>query len=63
MKSKKGDRSILYKKWKEEHREEQERETLSQDIGIISPFPDILINYLPQILKQRLHYRFSQLCI
>ncbi len=34
MKSKKGDRSILYKKWKEEHREEQERETLSQDIGI-----------------------------
>lgn len=34
MKNKKGERSILYKKWKEEHKEAQERETISQDIGI-----------------------------
>lgn len=34
MKNKKAERSILYQKWKEEHREEQEKETLSQDIGI-----------------------------
>lgn len=34
MKTRKGERSILYKKWKEEHREEQEKETISQNIGI-----------------------------
>lgn len=34
MKNKKAERSILYKKWKEEHREEQERESFSQDIGV-----------------------------
>lgn len=34
MKNKKGERSILYKKWKEEHKEAQEKETISQDIGI-----------------------------
>lgn len=34
MKSKKGERSILYKKWKEEHKEAQEIETISQDIGV-----------------------------
>lgn len=34
MKTRKGERSILYRKWKEEHREEQEKETISQDIGI-----------------------------
>ncbi len=34
MKNKKVERSILYKKWKEEHKEAQEKETISQDIGI-----------------------------